>query len=113
MPDILCDDNLKCKSLLCFCETWLSPSHVSSQLSNGHAIMRCDRQSDNKGGVLISVDHNISASNTSNFNVGGSIEGIVTNWQLPNSTQLVLVLLYRSASSTADALLNTITALLR
>ena len=113
MPDILCDDNLKCASVLCFCETWLNPSHVSPQLSNGHTILRCDRQSDNnKGGVLISVDPNITASNTSNFNVGGSIEGIVTKLQLPNSTQLVLVLLYRSPSSTADALINTITALL-
>ena len=113
MPDILCDDNLKCASVLCFCETWLNPSHVSPQLSNGHTILRCDRQSDNnKGGVLIGVDPNITASNTSNFNVGGSIEGIVTKLQLPNSTQLVLVLLYRSPSSTADALLNTITALL-
>ena len=113
MPDILCDDNLKCASVLCFCETWLSPSHVSPQLSNGHTILRCDRQTDNnKGGVLIGVDPNITAFNTSNFNVGGSIEGIVTKLQLPNSTQLVLVLLYRSPSSTANALLNTITALL-
>ena len=113
MPDILCDDNLKCASVLCFCETWLSPSHVSPLLPNGHTILRCDRQSDNnKGGVLIGVDPNIRASNTSSFNVGGSIEGIVTKLQLPNSTQLVLVLLYRSPSSTADALLNTITALL-
>ena len=32
---------------VCFCETWLSPSHVSPQLSNGHTILRCDRQSDN------------------------------------------------------------------
>ena len=42
MPDILCDDNLKCASVLCFCETWLNPSHVSPQLSNGHTILRCD-----------------------------------------------------------------------
>ena len=113
MPDILCDDNLKCASVLCFCGNWLSPSHVSPQLYNGDTILRCDRQSDtNKGGVLFSFDQNIRASNTSNINVGGRIEGIVTKLQLTNSTQLVLVLLYRSPSSTADALFNTITALL-
>ena len=82
-------------------------------LSYIDTILRCDRQSDtNMGGVLFSFDQNIRASNTSNFNVGGSIEGIVTKLQLPNSTQLVLVLLYRSPSSTTDALFNTITALL-
>ena len=52
MPDMLCDDNLKCASVLCFCETWLSPTHVSPQLSNGHTILRCDRQSDNNKEVL-------------------------------------------------------------
>ena len=80
MPDILCDDNLKGASVLCFCENWLNLSHVSPQLSNGQTILRCDRQSDNnKGGVLIIVDHNITASNTSNLMSVVALKALLLN----------------------------------
>ena len=56
LPDIANDDSLKCGTIICFCETWLTPSDPSPILQNGQIAIRCDRASgDNKGGVMISV----------------------------------------------------------
>ena len=56
LPDIANDDGLKCGTIICFCETWLTPSDPSPILQNGQIAIRCDRASvENKGGVMISV----------------------------------------------------------
>ena len=56
LPDIACDDGLRCASIIYFCETCLTPSQPSPIVQNGQIAIRCDRMSgDNKGGVMISV----------------------------------------------------------
>ena len=60
LVDINNDDMLKYASVLCFCETWLSPSQPSPVLHDNHVVFRSDRVShDNKGGVMISVHENM------------------------------------------------------
>ena len=113
IPDILCDSNMRAANVLCFCETWLSPSQLSPKICDGHIVVRCDRQSDNnKGGVMMSVDPSVTTYDVSTFNSGGNIEGIVTKLKLPNSSHIALALLYRSPSSTMDSLLNTLNAII-
>ena len=110
LDDLMCDGNIKYASILCFTETWLSRSHDSPHICNGHTILRCDRQSDNsKGGVLISVNTSVKVCN-SILNNSGNIECIVTKLQLPNLSHVAIVLIYRPPSSTIDALLNVVGA---
>ena len=52
----------KSASILCFCETWLTPPEPSPVVHDNHTNIRCDRASgDNKGGVMISISDNSQA----------------------------------------------------
>ena len=56
LPDITNDDGMTRASIMCFCETWLTPSQPSPVLQNGQITIRCDRAlGNNKGGVIILV----------------------------------------------------------
>ena len=46
LPDIAKDDGLKSASILCFCETWLTPSEPSPVVHDNHTNIRCDRASE-------------------------------------------------------------------
>lgn len=52
LPDIAGDNGLKYASILCFCETWLTPSQPSSVVQDNQIAIRCDRVSGDKKGVL-------------------------------------------------------------
>ena len=98
LPDIACDGNLKYASILCFCETWLTPSQPSPVVQNNQIAIRCDRASgDNKGGVMISVPQYIQPTNTYRYASNG-IEALSTTLLLSNNTQIQVTLLYRSPS---------------
>ena len=110
LDDIIYDSYMKCAKILCFTETWLSQSHESPNLYNGHTVLRCDRHShNNKGGVLISVDPSVKVCHTV-LNNSGNIECILTKLKLPNMSHIVVILIYRPPSSTIDALLSVVSA---
>ena len=98
LHDIACDGNLKYASVLCFCETWLTPPQPSPIVQSNQIAIRCDRASgDNKGGVMISVPQGIQATNTHRYASNG-IEALSTTLLLANNTQIQIALLYRSPS---------------
>ena len=112
LVDINNDDMLKYASVLCFCETWLSPSQPSPVLHDNHVVFRSDRVSnDNKGGVMISVHENMRPSMIYKFTSNG-IEGIVVNVLLPDASQLQIVLIYRSPTSALQHFVGILTELL-
>ena len=43
LDDIKQDMCLKAASVLCFCETWLTPSQASPSILNDQVVVRCDR----------------------------------------------------------------------
>uniref|UniRef100_A0A1X7VE28 ATP-dependent DNA helicase n=1 Tax=Amphimedon queenslandica TaxID=400682 RepID=A0A1X7VE28_AMPQE len=45
LDDIIGDSAMKCAKIFCVTETWLSQSHESPQLYNGHNVLKRDRQS--------------------------------------------------------------------
>ena len=103
---------MSCASLLCFCETWLSPTQQIPSIHDSHVSLRCDRITpNNKGGVLISADQNLNPHETVTFTNTG-VEGVITKLVLPNSQQLQLILLYRSPSIPVDSFVNVLTSLL-
>ena len=108
LPDIACDDNLKYASILCFCETWLTPPRPSPVVQKNQIAVRCDRASgDNKGGVMISVPECMQPTNTRRYASNG-IEAISTTILLANNRPVQIALLYRSPSVP----LQTLTSLL-
>ena len=99
LPDIRQDSNMSHANVLCFCETWLAPSHMSPVLQCDHTSYRCDRTSDNhRGGVLISLEHNLQPSQQFIFAHAG-IEFICVKIRLPNDVPVQIGLLYRSPNT--------------
>ena len=98
LPDIASDDCLKCVSVQCFCETWLTQSDPSPVLQGHQISIRCDRASgDNKGGVMISIPEHMQPTSTHRYALNG-IEAVSTILLLPDTTQIHVALLYRSPS---------------
>ena len=76
LDDIECDSYMNAVDILCFCETWLSPSQPSPHIKDDHVVLRCDRVSGNsKGGVLMSVPGTMKPSYT-NILTSHGIEGL-------------------------------------
>lgn len=112
LPDLEQDSSLKCASILCFCETWLSSNQPSPVVQHNQLRLRCDRTLGNhKGGTMISVSQNVQPVNTSIFTTNG-IEGVSTTLLLPNACRLQVALVYRSPSVTLDAFLTALVAIL-
>ena len=112
MPDILQDNSLNHASILCFCETWLTPSQQTPVVQNNQVAMRCDRASgDNKGGTMISVPQYMQPCHTQRFASNG-IEVIITTLSLPNAKSLQIALLYRSPSFPMQQLITMLTRIL-
>ena len=113
LPDLECDSNVNAVDILCYTKTWLSPSQPSPCIKEGHAVLRCDRVSDNnKGGVLISVPSTMQPSHTSTFTSHG-IEGLSTRLLIHDTEYIQIVLLYRPPSVPAAnfvTILNTLLA---
>ena len=110
LPDIQHDIGLNSANILCFCETWLSPSQPSPQILDNHALLRCDRELGNqKGGVAISVPQDMKPSNMTKL-AFHSIEILTTRLMLPNTIQLALV--YRSPSVPVATFVSVLTSLL-
>ena len=108
LPDIACDSNLKYASILCFCETWLTPPQPSPVVQSNQIAIRCDRASgDNKGGVMISVPECMQPTNACRYASNG-IEAISITILLANNRPIQIALLYRSPSVP----LQTLTSLL-
>ena len=42
LDDIQCDSYMNAVDILCFCETWLSPSQPSPHIKDDHVVLRCD-----------------------------------------------------------------------
>ena len=98
LPDIECDCNINAVDILCYTETWLSPSQPSPCIREGHVVLRCDRVSGNsKGGVLMSVPSSMQPSHNSTFTSHG-VEGLTTRLLLPNMEYIQIALLYRPPS---------------
>ena len=96
LPDIAADSYLKCASILCFCETWLTKSQPSPPISHDPHCIRCDRASgDNKGGVMICVSQDIQPTESHSFTSSG-IEALCTTLLLPSGSLLQVGVLYRS-----------------
>ena len=111
LSDLEQDSVLKCASILCFCETWLSPSQPSLVVQGNQVALRCDRALGNhKGRVMISVPQNMQPACTSKFTTNG-IEGVTTTLLLPNATQLQVALMYRLPSVSSDAFLSALTTI--
>ena len=112
LPDIAKDDGLKYASILCFCETWLTPSQPSPIVQDNQIAIRCDRASgDNKGGVMISVPEHMQPTHTRRYASNG-IEAISTTLLLANNIQIQIALLYRSPSVLAEAFVNLLSRVL-
>ena len=97
LPDIARDSNLRCASILCFCETWLTASQPSPLVKDNQIAITCNSRTsgDNKGGVMSCVPPDMQPSNTHTFASNG-IEALCTTLLLPNATVLQIGLLYRS-----------------
>ena len=110
LPDIQHDVGISSASILCFCETWLSPSQPSPQILENHTVIRCDRETDNyKGGVAVSVPCSTKPSNVQKLLFHG-IEVVTTQLMLPTAIQLALV--YRSPSVPVTMLLSVLSNIL-
>ena len=104
LPDIVNDDGLKYASILCLCETWLTPSEPSPVVQDNQIAIRCDRASgDNKGGVMISVPEDMQPTHTHRYASNG-IEAVSTTLLLLNNMPIQIALLYRSPSIPLQAL---------
>ena len=68
LPDITTDPNLISASILCFCETWLSPSQPTPLLLDDQIDIRCGPFTcENKSGVLICVLSQLNPANVHRF----------------------------------------------
>ena len=113
-PDILQDKYLGCANVLCFCETWLSLSHLFPPLHDHHIMLRCDRATDNhKRGVMITVVQNMQPSHTLSYTCYNGIQCLTTRPLLPSNTYLNVILVYRSPSNSMDIFTNLLTTLLQ
>ncbi len=111
LPDIASDSNLKHASVVCFCETWLTPSQPSPVVQDNQIAIRCDRASgDNKGGVMISIPECMQPSSTQRYASNG-IEAVSTTL-LANNTPIQIALLYRSPSVPLQALTTILSTVL-
>ena len=111
LPDIDKDSSLKCASILCFCETWLTPTQRSPLVLDNQIDIRCDRVTgDNKGGVIICCPQTMEPSRTHGAACHG-IEAVSTILLLPNSNRLLLVL-YRSPVVQLQTVVNFLSHLL-
>ena len=115
LPDIACDGSLKYASVLCLCETWLTPSADSQPapvVQSNQIAIRCDRASgDNKGGVMISIPEHMQPTNTHRYSSNG-IEAVSTTLLLANNTPIHIGLLYRSPSVPLQILTNLLSRVL-
>ena len=94
LADISCDNDLKCASIMCFCETWLTASQPSPLIQNGQIAIRCERTSgDSKGGVMISVSETIQPSQIHTI-ARNRNEAVSTTLILENNTQLCITYHY-------------------
>ena len=97
--DLTSDVNIKCADVVCLCETWLSPCQDVPEMFNGHINVRCDRiASNNKGGVLMSINNTFHPFNTFKFSRGG-IESLATSIVFANGEIVQIVLIYRSPNT--------------
>ena len=72
LPDIRADNNLRCASIMYFCETWLNASQPSPVLLDNQIDIRCDRVTcESKGGVLLCVLSQMNPSNVQRFATNG------------------------------------------
>ena len=95
LPDIEADNQLRSASVLCFCETWLSPAQPSPVVKKEDTVLRCDRLFNNqKGGVMMSVANFMQPSSTNTFASVG-IECVVTVLCI-NGRRLQVAVVYRS-----------------
>ena len=95
LPDIEADSRLKSASVLCFCETWLSPAQSSPVVKKENVVLRCDRQfSNHKGGVMMSVPNFMQPSSINTFASVG-IECLVTMLCI-KGRRLQVAVVYRS-----------------
>ena len=112
LDDIECDSYMNAVDILCFCETWLSPSQPLPHITDDHVVLRCGRVSGNsKGGVLMSVPSTMQPSHISTFTSHG-IEGLTTRLCIHN-IDIQIALLYRPPSvptATYISVLTTIVA---
>ena len=63
VDDVRCDSFLQSVDILCVCETWLTTSHRTPILIDGHNVIRSDRANANNirgGGLMISCKHNVT-----------------------------------------------------
>ena len=112
LPDIEADTELRSASVLCFCETWLSPAQPSPVVSTDHDVLRCDRPiNDHKGGAMISVPNTMQPSSTVTFVCNG-IESVVTCLCVADK-RLQVAVVYRSPSVPMRQLVQLMTRLLQ
>ena len=113
LPDIIADHNLRCASILCFCETWLNASQPSPVLLDDQIDIRCDSVTcENKGGVLLCVPSQMNPSNVERFATNG-IEAVSATIQLPNASSIQIAVVYRSPSVPRATMITVLTRLLR
>ena len=110
LDDIKCDSYMNAVDILCFCETWLSPSQPSPHITDDHVVLRCDRVSGNsKGGVLMSVPGTMKPSHT-NLSTSHGIERLTTRLCVHN-TDIQIALLYRPPSIPTASFVTVLTTI--
>ena len=88
LPDIAGDNSLKCASILCFCETWLTASQPSPVIQ---IAIRCNRTSgDNKGGVTICVPQDMQPSQTCTIAFNGIEAVLLPNEHRPHPSSSIV-----------------------
>lgn len=111
LADIKVDYELNSTSVLCFCETWLSPAQPSPVINANHVVLRCDRPTnDHKGGTLLSVPYCMQPANTANFVCNG-VESLVTTLTIYGK-RLQVAVVYRSPSVPMQQFIQLMTRLL-
>ena len=113
VSDLLSEVNVQNADVLCFCESWLSPSITSiPPIRTDHVTSRCDRiVPNNKGGVVTSISKQCHPTNTTQLR-GRGIETLLTNLAYGNN-KLNLIIIYRSPKTPLSDLLSTITHVLQ
>lgn len=112
LADIQADYELMSATVLCFCETWLSPAQPSPVIKANHVVLRCDRvMNDHKGGTMLSVPSNMQPSRSATV-VSYGMESVVTILNI-NGKKLQVAVVYKSPSVSVPHFVQWMTRLLQ
>ncbi len=94
-------------------ETWLTHTQTSPNILNYQVVARSDRVHENhNGGVMITINNSVKASNVLNFHSNTFIEATTVTLSLPSKKQVQITVIYRSPCVTMTALLPALSSII-